>query len=205
MSDELQGMRAQLLSELKRAPPAQRWSMDAARLVAINVGVSAAVMALAAVTRQQHSSDAFRWVGAVLLFSVVVGGAIIAVLPGRRWLQLVVLGLSVASVPALVLASSGSGAELPFFADADCALAELGVALVPSLATVLVLRRFAYQPVRALVGGLGAAATGVLVLHFTCVVGALSHVLVFHVTPAVLVACALVAVRSKVASQAFTP
>jgi len=167
MSDELQGMRAQLLSELKRAPPAQRWSMDAARLVAINVGVSAAVMALAAVTRQQHSSDAFRWVGAVLLFSVVVGGAIIAVLPGRRWLQLVVLGLSVASV--------------------------------------LVLRRFAYQPVRALVGGLGAAATGVLVLHFTCVVGALSHVLVFHVTPAVLVACALVAVRSKVASQAFTP
>jgi hypothetical protein len=202
MHDDLHAVREAVFASLKKPPLARPWSVDAACVLLLNLGVSALVVAGWA--RSQPAGLAPRWASAGLLLALVVGGSVVAVRPGGRRAQLGVLALAAAAA-GLLLTAPGRGADRPWLADADCALAEIGVSLVPALATALALRRFSYRPLRALIGGLAAGATGVLVLDLTCAVGAASHVLAFHLAPCAGVALALVAVRSKLRSQTFAP
>ena len=188
---------------LKKPPVVRSWVADAAHVLLLNLGVSALIAVGWALS--QPVELALRWPSAGLLLALVVGASVTAVRPGGRLAQLGVLALAAVAGAGLLLTATGRGAELPWLADADCALAEIGVSLVPAIATTLVLRRFSYQPLRALIGGLAAGATGVLVLDLTCAIGAVSHVLAFHLAPCAGVALALVAVRSKLTSQTFAP
>ena len=203
MSDDLRRVRATVFAALKTPPVARPWRTDAARVLLLNLGVSALVLAGWALV--QPAGLAPRWVSAGLLLALVVCGSVTAVRPGGRLTQLGVLALAAVAGAGLLLTATGRGAELPWLADADCALAEIGVSLVPTVATALVLRRFSYRPLRTFIGGLAAGATGVLVLDLTCEIDAASHVLAFHLAPCAVVALALVAARSKLRSQTFAP
>ncbi|MCU0687002.1 MAG: NrsF family protein [Polyangiaceae bacterium] len=203
MRDDLHPVREAVLASLKKAPVVRPWPVDAARVLLLNLGVSAFFVAGWALS--QPAALAPRWVSAGLLLALVACGSVAAVRPGGSRAQLGVLGLAAAAAAGLLLTATGRGADLPWLADADCALAEIGVALVPALATALALRRFSYRPLRALIGGLAAGATGVLVLDLTCEIDAVSHVLAFHLAPCAVVALVFVAVRSKLRSQTFAP
>jgi hypothetical protein len=205
MRNDLEQIRAAAIAELRRRPVAPSWSADAARLVMVNVGITLLLVAGIALLQEAYSGQLWRWLGAVLLVAIIIGGGVLAVFPGGKRLQLGMLALAGAAIPVLILGTTNTDADAPFFANALCALAEVAVALVPAVATALVLRRFSYQPRRALLGGLSAGATGVLVLHFTCDVDQWQHVLAFHIAPCVLVAAVLVWVRSRLASQTFVP
>ncbi len=203
MTDDLRHVRVAVLAALKKPPIARPWAADAARVLLLNLGVSA--LCAAGWALSQPAALAPRWASAGLLLALVVGGSVAAVRPGGRPAQLGVLALAVVAAAGLLFTATGRGSELPWLADADCALVEVGVSLVPAVATALVLRRFSYQPLRALSGGLAAGATGVLVLDLTCEIGAVSHVLAFHVAPCAGVALAFVAARAKLTSQTFAP
>jgi hypothetical protein len=205
MGNDLEQIRAAVVAELRRQPAARSWSADAARLVMVNVGISLLLVAGIALVQEVYSGQLWRWLGAVLLFTIMVGGGVLAVFPGGQRLQLGMVALTCTAVPVLILGTTNADADASFFANSLCALAEVAVSLVPAVVTTLVLRRFSYQPRRALLGGLSAGATGVLVLHFTCDVDQWQHVLAFHVAPCVMVAMVLVWVRSRLASQTFAP
>lgn len=201
--DDLPRVRAAALTALRQQGRAPAWSTDAARLVAVHFGVAATVVV--AWTQLARAGLLLHPVRLALLLALITGASVVAVRPGSRRAQRAVIALAATCALALLASAWGRRSDLPFFADAGCALAELAVALGPAAATIASLRRFAYQPRRAWLGGLAAGATGVLVLDLTCVVGSASHVLAFHLAPGALVACALVAARSRLTSRTFAP
>lgn len=205
MSDDLERIRQELLAEVRRTPPPATWTAEATTLVLVNVGVCAGVLLSVGVTQTQHASLALRWLGAAMLAAVLVGGAWAAVKPRATLLQRAVIVVAAASVPVLLAAASGRGSGRPFLDDWACSAAEVGIALVPGLVTMRILSRFAASGRRTLVGALGASATGLLVLHVACHIGEASHILAFHVAPAVLVALVIVATRARLRSQTYAP
>jgi hypothetical protein len=204
MRDDLEAARAAALAELRREPVAVAWSTDAARLAAINVGVASVVLAPLACVRALHAGGALWWLAAALLVALAVGGGVLAVRPGRRAHQLAVIGVALL-LPALLVAAAHPSGLRPLLADWECGLAEGGVSAVPVIAATLALRRFSFQPLRALVGGIGAGAAGLLVLHLTCLVEGAGHVIAFHLAPFALVVAVLVVVRRRVATRSFVP
>ncbi len=92
-----------------------------------------------------------------------------------------------------------------FFADADCALAEMAVAALPAIATVALLRGFAYRTERALTGGAAAALVGLATLDLTCPAGGVGHVLAFHLAPALGVVALAALWRRRARTRTFVP
>jgi hypothetical protein len=196
-------LREQLLREAQTAP-LRSWRIDASVWVIINLAMVGAVVTAVAHT-DNGVGAALRWGCAVALLMLIVIGSGSAIRPGGRQWQTAMLGLAVLIVPLLVASSSWRTPTHGFFEDADCALAEAGISLLPVLVGAVVLRRFAFQARGAWVAGLAASATGLLALHFTCPVGELAHVIAFHAAPALLVAAALVWIRSRLSSSSFAP
>lgn len=205
MSTELEAARRAALVELRRQPRARPWWHGAAVVVLVHAVVAAVVMTVASWSRHPRAGEPVWWVGAALLAAVVVRGVFTALQPGGRdgrrgFLVLVGLALGAAS-----LATTGWSGPAPLWHDADCALAELGVSLVPALVMTRALSAFSFAPGRAWVGGLAAGATGLLVLHLTCPVGSAAHWLAFHAAPYVAVAWATAGLRARVPSRSAVP
>jgi hypothetical protein len=205
MNPDLERARQAMLAEYSSSKEPRSWLWDALGLTALNVSVSLGIIAVVAWTQTQHSSAVWRELTAILLFLLIVVGGVLSVRPKGRLALQGIVGLSSLSVVSLLVAASGKSGGLAFLADADCALAELGIALLPAIATVFVLRKFAYQRLRTIAGAIAASATGVLVLHFSCQNGELRHLLSFHLAPGALITVVLVLVRSRMKSQSFVP
>jgi Ca2+/Na+ antiporter len=205
MSPDLERARQAMLAEYSSSKEPRSWVWDALGLTALNVGLCVGISAVVAWTQTQHSSEVLRELTAASLFLLIVLGGVFSVKPKGRFALQGIVGLSTLAVVSLLLAASGKSGGLAFFADADCALAELGIALLPTIATVFVLRKFAYQRLRTIVGAIAASATGVLVLHFSCQNGELRHLLSFHLAPGALITIVLVSIRSRMKSQSFVP
>jgi hypothetical protein len=205
MNSDLERARQAMFAEYGSSKKQRGWLWDALGLTVLNVALSLGIIAAVAWTQAQHTNAVWRELTAVLLFLVIVLGGVLSVRPKGRLALQGIVGLSSLTIVSLLLAASGKGGGVDFLADADCALAELGIALLPSIATVFVLRKFAYQRLRTIAGAIAASATGVLVLHFSCQNGELRHLVSFHLAPGALITILLVLVRSRVKSQSFVP
>jgi hypothetical protein len=205
MKPDLERARQAMLEEYRSSEKPLSWRSDALAITALNIAVCIGVIAVAASMQSPYLSGVPRILTITSLFLLIVLGGIFSVRPkGRFALQSIVV-LSAIAVLCVMLPAVWKDDGLAFFADADCALAELGIAVLPTTATVIVLRKFAYQRLRTIVGGLGASATGVLVLHFTCSNGEFYHLLLFHLVPGALVTIAAVLIRSRMKSHSFVP
>jgi hypothetical protein len=143
---------------------------------------------------------------AVPVVAVIAVGAVFAVKPGARAGLMSALVLAVVAAAALIVGGSTATDARPFLGRGiPCLRTELAIAVIPSAAAIAVLSRFAYNPLRILVGALSGGATGLVVLHLHCPIGTAAHVGVFHVLPWMAAAGIAVLIRSRVASRSFAP
>ncbi len=212
---ELQTVREAVLAEAKR-PSAYRpgffsgpwffngpWFFDVFRLLALHGMIACVSLVTGSFLFASHVQA--RWQSGIIIAATIAAGVHVAVSPNTRVSPYGYLLLCVVASLGAVFFSHGH--EHPTWAlmDAGCAAAELGISVVPIAASLCVLKRFAYHPMRALTGGLAAGATGLLVLNLSCPVDGPAHALAFHIAPWLIVACATVAIRSRLRSTSFVP
>jgi hypothetical protein len=205
--ETLHRIRSAAHQELARSPSARPWWYDAALLVAINSGV-AIVCALYLGWPRLLDNSASRPIlvaVAIPVALVIVLGAVASVMPGRRAALIGTLVLAVAAAVAIVSVTSGADTGRFVGGGVPCMRSEWVMAIVPTAAAVAVLSRFAYSPLRMLVGALSGGATGLLVLHLHCRNVTLPHVAVFHVLPWLAAAGIAVLIRSRIRSRSFAP
>ena len=206
--EALHRIRSAAHQELARSPSARPWWYDAALLVAINCGV-AIVCALYLGWPRLLDGSASRPLlvaVAVPVAVVIVLGAVAAVMPGRRAGLISTLLLAAVAAAAVVSVTSGTDTGSRFVGGGvRCMRAEWVMAVVPTAGAIAVLSRFAYSPLRMLVGALSGGATGLLVLHLHCRNVTLPHVVLFHVLPWLAAAGIAVFIRSRIRSRSFAP
>jgi len=205
MNEQLEAIRRAAQAELGRTPRVRAWWVDALTLVGVNALCGLGWSAFFSLHLEQHTGPLVRAVGAAGLVLVALLGALAAVRPGGRPLRVVLVGLAAATALVLVGAASGHDPGIPFLGGAGCGVSELVASVLPLGASVWVLTRFAPDLLRTLVAGLAAGAGGLVTLHLHCPNGTLSHLLVFHLAPWVLVALAAVGLRRVLPSATWAP
>ncbi|MEL6339428.1 MAG: NrsF family protein [Myxococcota bacterium] len=210
MSDDLEAIRNRVLTELRAQPRARLWWREALAVVAVCVGVTVVVLVGSSWQPHPGFGDPEWWIGFFLLAGVMGGGSLIAIAPQQRRHKIFnVVAVAVLTLMAIVIVGTHmlmlSQPQTSFYADAECFLVEVGVSLVPGIAMVMALRRFAMRRLAALCGGLAAGACGMIVLHLACHVPSLSHWLVFHLLPYALVVVIVVFVRARLDSHSAAP
>ena len=201
-------IRTLALEELERAPAARPWWKDAAILAAVN-----AVVAVGCVFALGRKGLVFNQAAPAVLIAVAVPvlltallGAVAAVIPGRPARIANALVLALLATAAILLGRSGYGDQRPFLLQGmPCMTSELAMSILPVVAAVFVLSRFAYSRIRMFLGGLAAGAAGLFALHLHCPIGTASHLAVFHVLPWIAAAAVAVLIRSRVRSRTHAP
>lgn len=199
---ELDDVRRAVLAELKQAPAPPSWRNQTLALIALSALATAVSLAVAVWLGLGEVTP--RWPSAVLAATIGVS-LVAAVRPGSASIRRAALGLGGVAVLSHLLGAATRAGHAHWLSEPGCAPAEIGIAIVPALATVAVLRHFAYQPVRATLGGIGVGACGLLVLDLTCHVPGVTHAVVFHVLPFALVVGALVGLRRRARTRSFVP
>jgi hypothetical protein len=206
--ETLHRIRSAAHEELARSPRPRPWWQDAVVLAGINSAV-AIVCALYLGSPRFLGNLAQPPVlvaVAVPVALMIVLGAVAAVMPGGRAGLASALVLVVIGAAAVVSGGTGSADGGGFLASGiPCMRSEWVMATVPTAAAIAVLSRFAYSPLRMLVGALSGGATGLLALHLHCPIGTASHLLVFHILPWLAAAGIAVFIRSRVRSRSFAP
>jgi hypothetical protein len=203
----LESVRARVLEELAEQPRATPWWHEVGVLVGVYALV--AVMGVLGFTRMELEVNAARpWgVGglAVLLLAAMVGGAVVALAPMRRaaWglvgTSAAVVGLSV------VLGGSGLAMKGLLAGALGCARAHVVLSALPLVAALVLLRRSAYHPARAVAAGLSAGAVGLLLLHLHCPDGSTAHLTLSHVGPWLLLGGVALLVRARLPTRSHAP
>jgi hypothetical protein len=205
MNSDLERVRQALRSEVTGQPQtvAKRWSHEALTLISLNLALATGIAIVW--SRALNEQLALRWSSACLLSSIIALASIAAVIPHARGLRQAALFASVLGI--LVLCGLGGfGSAIHVYCESpSCAPGELAISLLPGIATILILRRFAYQPKRAVAGGLAAGATGLLALDLTCALRNVAHVALFHVLPCAFVILAIAEVRRRLPSRTHVP
>lgn len=200
---ELEKIRAHVLDEARADRSRRGWASLSAALLSAHAVVGGLALVIALVGLGARVDG--EWITAAVIAALVVVGVFAAVRPGGRAVRGLALALAAIGAIGTVLTSTGHHAPTWGWHDALCLAAEIGISALPTLATLIVLREFAPHVVRASVGGLGAGAVGVFVLHLTCPVEGPLHALAFHVAPWVMVTFAVVAIRARLSSRSFAP
>lgn len=201
MSPELSRVRKALALELARPRP--DWRRDVAWLLGTSLVVVGAALAGAWGLVGFHAEGG--WAHGAALTAVLITSVGLALRPGRSKVARWVLGMALGTAAWLAWSAAQRGPAHHSAGDLFCAVGEIGVALLPGIAAVAALSRFAYQPGRALLGGLGAAACGLIVLDRTCSMPGATHVVFFHLIPAVVVVLGVVGARARSVSKSFAP
>lgn len=196
--------RAAVLEEAQKPAATRSWIREAAGLFLVHGVVALASLAIAGVA-YGHEPTTFG--ASTLLFIGATGCGVIAALALGRMRQRFAASCAVLFVLGAVthVARHDLAWASPWWAYANCALGELVMAMLPGIATTVVLRRFAFQPDRALLGGVAAAATGLWVLDLTCPADGAFHALAFHLIPALVVVVIALLARRTVSSRSHVP
>ncbi len=205
VENKLEAIRAAAHAELASSPKVRPWWLDALALVVVNVGIGVGLMGFLTPHLVQHGSVVLRWVGALGLLTIAIGGAVAAIRPGSRSMRLGVVGLAVGSALVLLAAASGLEGSATFFGGAGCGVLECAYSVVPVVISTFALSRFAPDVLRTMVAGLSAGAGGLVGLHLHCPNGSLSHLAVFHLIPWLLVSAVAVGARRLVGSSSYAP
>jgi hypothetical protein len=142
----------------------------------------------------------------IALAACAVGGTLAAVAPGYRTLRTVLFALAAGTGAVLGTCGSGLPGQRAFAVDgAVCTSVELACAALPLGVALWLQRRYAFDPLRAAMASVAAAATGVFALHLHCPIGASNHLYVFHVAPWVVLGGLGLWIRSRMGSRSYAP
>jgi hypothetical protein len=194
----LESVRAQALRELEAHPKATPWWREVLVLMGVYVGMTVlGALAFTRVGLLLNEAPPLVVVGlAVLVLGVMAGGAVVALAPTRRaaW------GLVGTSAAVVGLAVKG------FLAGSiGCWRAHLLLSALPLVAALMMLRRSAYHPARAVAAGLSAGAVGLLLLHLHCPDGSARHLAASHVAPWLLLGGLALLVRARLPTRTHAP
>ncbi|PTL84094.1 NrsF family protein [Vitiosangium sp. GDMCC 1.1324] len=203
----LESVRAQALQELAAHPKATPWWREVLVLVGVYAGMTAlGAMVLSQVGLFRNAASMGVVVGlAALVLMMMVGGAVVALAPSRQ-VAWGLVGTSTAVV-ALSVVLGGSGlAGMGFLAGLiGCVRVHMLLSALPLLAALVMLRRSAYHPARAVAAGLSAGAVGLLLLHMHCPNGSTVHLAAAHVGPWLLLGGLALLVRSRLPTNNHAP
>jgi hypothetical protein len=196
--------RSAALDELRRHPTAPSWRTTAAVLLGALAGTTA-LFALAAWTAGMWVPGelARRAPAIALLSSTQALGVWAAVMPRPRLVVPAVLATAGLAVIALAIG------RLPVTHDSTvpawvCTASHVGVGLVPLVVAVLLLRRAAYRPLRALCAGLAVGSVGASLGELICVRG-WKHALVYHVAAWAIVTVLCLLLGRAIRPRTFAP
>lgn len=197
---------AAVRAELARPSSGRRWRVDAARVFAAPTVLSLAVAGV--LWALGVTSGEVLWTHAPVLLalwatSAACGWAAIAPprTRGRGWLAGWALALGGATLLVLSRESAPTVSSVPEWV---CTLSHLGVGLLPAGVTLAALRGAAFQPGRALLGGLSVGTAGAVVGELVCAQGRL-HVLLYHLSAWALAAVATLVVSRFLSPRSFSP
>lgn len=200
MMSDFDSIRNAVMAESIRVSQVRPWWIVALALAAVNLAPAAIVLQATAFERPDFSD--VRWpfgFGFLILGAVATVAAI-----GPRW-HVIRLSLLVAAAALGI----GAVATLPppraAVPNYECFLTEVGLSLLPLVAFVYALSRFAPSRARALVGGLAAGSAGLALLHWRCPDSSFTHVMVAHLTPWVGLALLALVTRSFVRTYSYAP
>jgi len=205
----LERARTRALEELAAHPVARPWWHEALRLL----GVSLGVIVLAALGswhagKLLNTSPPAVLLGLTVLVLLAMGaGTLVALIPARRLgVAGVAMALSAAGV-AVAMVLGGSGVKVHGFLEGclGCVRTGLLLSALPVLMALSVLRRLAFQTVRAMAAGLAAGAVGLVLVHLRCPEGGVSHLAVSHVGPWLLMGALVPWVRSHLRTRVHAP
>jgi hypothetical protein len=203
----LESTRERVLAELRAHPKATPWWREVLVLVGVYAGATAlGALAFTRVGLLTNTAPPAVVAGvAVLLLALMVGGAVLALAPARR-VAWGLVGTSMAVV-ALAVVLGGSGlAVKSFLAGAlGCMRTHVLLSALPLVAALVMLRRSAYHPARALAAGLSAGAVGLFLLHLHCPDGSARHLALSHVGPWLLLGAVALLLRSRLPSRTHAP
>lgn len=203
----LQRVRTRTQEELAAQPIPTPWWREVLVLVGVYVGLTAlGALALTPLGLLLNSAPPAVVVGlSVLLLLVMVGGGVVALAPVRQ----VAWGLlgTCTAVVALAVVLGGSGLVVKSFLAGviGCVKTHMLLSAMPLLAALVMLRRSAYHPARAVAAGLSAGAVGLLLLHVHCPDGSAAHLAASHVGPWVLLGGLALLVRSRMPTDNHAP
>jgi hypothetical protein len=203
MNEKLEAIRLAAHAELARHPAVRPWWVDAGVLLFVNLLFGAGSMLL--LTTPVGGFGPLRWGAAAALLAVCALGTFAAVRPGWRSARFALLGLAGVTMALVLITATGFDPGRPFLGGMGCGLWEGLASVVPVIAAMLVLSRFAPDPLRTVVGGLAAGAGGLLALHLHCPNGMPSHLIVFHLVPWGLVSLAALGLRRLLRSSSWAP
>jgi hypothetical protein len=190
--------------ELALKRPVRRWTTQAAWVFAASSGLAGLVAAALFILGQVSASALLAH--ALLLVLLWATSAVCswgALSPRGQRARLVGVGMAMASAAALVLARGSIAAEssVPGWV---CTASHVGMAVVPIVMAVIVLRTAAFEPLRALAAGLAAGTTGAFLGELACAQG-WRHVAAFHLSAWAIVAVATLAVSKSLEPRSFAP
>jgi hypothetical protein len=191
--------------ELAQAPKSRPWWKDALGLLAVNAVMAVGAAAAMTWSSTQHASVMMRSLVAAAWLVVLALGSLLWLKPGRSGPRWLVGGLFLVVSVLAVFGASGWDPGQPFFAGINCAFVECGVALLPLGVVLALSTRFAASAGHVFLGGLTAASAGAFALHLHCSNGTLEHLLVFHLSPAVLLGFVAVGVHRLMRPRSFVP
>lgn len=201
-----EALKAPALAELEAHPQPSPWWHEVLVLGGVYAVVTVGALGFTRLGQLLNSSSPWVVRGlAALLLAVMAGGAVVALAPSRRrsW---GLVGTSAAVVAlAVVLGGSGLAVKGLLAGCMGCVRTHVLLSALPLVATLVLLRRSAYQPMRALAAGLSAGGVGLFLLHLHCPDGSAAHLALSHVTPWLLVGGLAVLVRSRLSSRSYAP
>lgn len=203
----LEASRARALEELAAHPKVTPWWVELLVLLGVYAGVmGVGALALVRVGLFQNAAPLGVVVGlAALLTLVMVGGAVLALAPTRR-VAWGLVGTSTAVVGLAVLLGGSGVAARGFLAGViGCCRTSLLLSALPIVAAVVMLRRSAFYPARALAAGLSAGSVGLLLLHVHCPDGSAAHLAASHLGPWLLLGALALLVRSSLPTYNHAP
>lgn len=204
-SKDLSALAAAARAELTANPKARAWWLDGLIVLAINIVMGITAAKLFEWNDEQHHSAMTKYGVGTLWFVFMALASVLWLRPGsvkQRW----ALGVGFIGVSfAMVFALSGFDPGGAFMDGVWCAIAECKVAIIPVALVVALSTRFAAQKSHLIIGTFAAASGGAVALHFHCPNGTASHVLVFHVLPALVLAALAIAVRAMWKPKSFVP
>ncbi|MCY1034880.1 DUF1109 domain-containing protein [Corallococcus sp. BB11-1] len=191
-------------AELSLGQPVRRWRSQAVRLFAASAGM-ALLMTGVLLALGQASGPAL--LGRAPMLALLLSTSAVcswgAIAPRRRALRWVGVGMAAVSAALLVLtrATPLGPSNLPPWV---CTAGHVGMALVPLVVGLVVLRQAAFDPLRAVVAGLAAGTVGAFVGELACEQGA-GHVAAYHLGAWALLALTTWAVSKRLKPRTYAP
>lgn len=190
-------VRAALDGELKLPPP-RSWRKDLLLFALVSAGLTlAAALAIKATSGWTDAGFAGRAAGLASLAAIQLTGAYASISPRARRAQIATATLAPLAMLLLVLLR---GPGQPSLASPwVCTFSHLGLASVPLTVGLLLVRRAAVTPLRALAAGLTAGTVGASLGELACGQGA-AHIAVYHA-----LAWALAVILALLVSRGLKP